>query len=747
MLPLLLLACAAAPAPVPAEPPGPPTLPGPVSPDPLPAPPAPPDPLPPGALQDVDAFLSRHAPRPLPALGFDPAKAKYLDTVVTGLGLTPGERARIERDGVVVTRPPTNAYTYAGLYRSIYGHDLPVLITVESVWFAYQDSYARALRTVQTDVVRPSLSRALGKLRAGLSSVPAASRADLDVLLTVAAVLDADPPGYGEPVVPIPAGEAANQAEVDRVLALVGGEVDVVDTLFGRERSLALSRLAAQRAEEDAPRQLWRTVAWLQTARFVLVEDGAPVDRETSDALALSALVSRTGADRDLAEIDRLLRAVLSEREGIGPDDVATWLPTSRAKDAAGAARELLGAYPGRSRVRAVQSLAAAPADGPRPSPLTFSLLPARYTLDGEVLTAVIDDAVRFDGQPVHRPTPDPLDVLFALGNDDVAPLLAAELRTRPYHQALAGQRARLDGLAPAAWQADVHARWLDALRSLDDADARRPAAFDGASGRLRVAQAQLVAWTWLRSDHALFAEEGGSEGGCSFPDIYVDPYPETWRRLGALARSSAALFRSVDPTGTAPEVAALERVGVEAARLAAAADALLDTGHVPAATGRHLRDFIVKEHEYEPTVINGWYASLFAGEAWDAGYDHGPRAQARVSRGASVGAPSPSLYVGAGPLELLVVTVDTAHGPTAFVGPVQAFRQYLGDGPPPERWGEPDPWTEPGWLAPLRAESTETEWKLPPRDKFTVDFDRDGEVGPTLPPAPGLLPPPAPSP
>lgn len=261
MLPLLLLACAPAPAPVPT---GPPALPEPLS-EPLFAPPAPSDQpaaLPPGALQDVDAFLARHAPPPSPQLGFDPAKAKYLDTLVTGLGLTPAERARIERDGIVVTRPPTNEYTYAGLYRSIYGHDLPVLITVESVWFAYQDSYARALRKVQGDVVRPSLSRALGKLRAGLPSVPAASRADLDVLLTVAAVLDADPPAYGDPVVPIPAGEAANQAEVDRVLALVAGEVDVVDTLFGRERSLALSRLAPQRAEEDGPRQLWRTVAW-----------------------------------------------------------------------------------------------------------------------------------------------------------------------------------------------------------------------------------------------------------------------------------------------------------------------------------------------------------------------------------------------------------------------------------------------------------------------------------------------------
>lgn len=703
----------------------------------------------PAAAADVDAFLARHAPPSSPPLGFDPSQAKYLDTVVAGLGLTPAERARITTDGMVVTRPASGAYSYAGLYRSIYGHDLPVLITIESVWFAYQDSYERALRKVQGDVIRPSLSRAIGKLRAGLSTVPAGSRGDLDVLLTVAAVLNADPPAYGDPVVPVPAGEPGNQAEVDRVLGLVAEKTDVVDTLFGRERSLPLSRLAPRQADEDSPKELWRTVSWLQTARFVLVEDDAPIDRETSDALALSALAGRTGADRDLAVIDRFLRAVLRERQGIGPDDVSAWLPSSRAKDAAGAARELLAAYPGRSRVRAVQSLAAAPADRPRVAPLTFSLVPARYTPDSEVFTAVTNDAVRFDGVVVDRPTPDPLDILFALGNDAVSPLLADELRTRPYHQALEGQRARLDAVPSADWQADIHSRWLDTIRSLQHVDARRPAVFDSTAGRLRLAQAQLVAWTWLRSDHALFAEEAGNEGGCSFPDIYVDPYPGTWRKLGALAHASAALFRSVDREGTAGEIAALERVAVEAAGLADAADALLDTGHLPPKVGAHLHDFIVEEHQYEPTVINGWYASLFAGGgSWFAGYFDTPDVRTRVFRGASVGEPSPSLYVGAGALELLVVTVNTGHGPTAFVGPVQAFETYLGDGPPPDGWGEPSPWTEPSWLSPLRAESRATEWKLPARDKFTVDFDQDGEaVVPTPAAAPTSGGTPGPSP
>lgn len=736
MLAVLLLACGTAPLDLPAadRPPereavSPAAASPAASPEDLTAPPAPaatpPAPLTPwstAATADVNAFLARHAPVPAPPLDHDPATAKYLDILVTGLGLTANERAQIARDGMVVTRSPQQIGSHAQLYRALYGHDLPVLITLDSVWFAYQDSYESGLRQVQSHMVRPRLSAAIGKLRAGLPSVPEASRADIDVLLTIAAALEADSPRYGDPPVPVLAGVSANQPEVDRVLALIKGQTDVIDELFGRERSLPLSRLRAQREHDDSSSKLWKAATWLQTARFVLIEDGAPIPRETADALALSALVQRTGADKDLAAIEKFLDAVLGLREGLAPDDVRAWSTGSHATEPAAAAIELAARFPNRTRLRSVQPLSTPPADRPRAFPLTFSLIPARYTPDGEVFTAVTNDAVRFDGTIVDRPTPSPLDVLFALGNDAVGPLLAEELRARPYHQQLEVQRARFDGMSAADWQTDIHTRWLDVIRSSNIPDARRPPVFDSMAGRLRLAQTQLAAWTWLRADHAMFAEETGDEGGCSFPDIYVDPYPETWRKLGRLARTSAALFRAVDNEGAAAQIAALERVAKEASGLADAADSLLETGHLTASMGKHLNDFIVEEHQYSPTVYTGWYADLFATE----GYFNGPGVSTRVFRGS--GGASPSLYVGVTDVEFLIVTVKTGHGATAFAGPVQGFGTYTGDGPPANGYGDPSPWTEPAWLVPLRAEPRETEWRIPPRDAFTVDFPPDAD-------------------
>lgn len=697
---------------------------------------APPTSVAPAADPEVEAFLQRHTPAPPRPLDHDPASARYLDAMVTKLRLTPAERAQLARDGLVVTRP-TTGYSYAELYRGVFGRDLPVLITIDSVWFAYQQGYSTALRQLESDALHPRLMAVVGRLRDAIPTAPAGTRADLDVLLTVAAALGADPPGYGEQALPVVAADPANQAEVDRVFALARAEVDVVGTLFGRERSLALSRLRPQGLYVEGGQEWWRVVAWLQTARFVLVEDDVANAQETSDALALAGLVQSTGASVELGVIEDFLDAVLGQREGIAPDDVNTWLGSNAAGAPEESALGLKRAFPDRSRVRSVQSLEAAPSDRPRSPAFTFSLLPARSTLDGEVLSAVTNDAVRYHDAAVDRPVPSPLDVLFALGNDGVTEWLAPEVRAHPYHTQLEAQRARVDGAGESTWTGDIHHRWLGVIRSLNQSDSRRPPVFDSALGRRRLAQTQLVAWTWLRHDHALFAEEASPEGGCSYPDVYVDPYPGAWRQLADLAEASAALFAQVSPppapSGYAPggeQIRALLAISREARGLADAAESLLATGHVPAATGRHLKDFIVKEQEYGAPDYSGWYASLFAPHA----YLDDPRATTRVFRGASVGGAPDSMYVAAAGTEMLVVTIQTGHGPTAFAGPVQSFRSYVGDAPPVEPeadWDSkkgwiprgPSPWTEPPWLAPLRAEPEGDAWKLPSRDKFTVDF------------------------
>ncbi len=679
-----------------------------------------------------DQFLARHAVAN-PPLDHDPNAARYLDDIVKKLNLTAAERARVTTTGLVVTRHPAGSGSHAELYRGIYGRDLPVIITLDSVWFAFQEAYLDALGRIEVGALQPRLLGAIDKMRVALPTFESASKADIDVLLAVARALGTPTEAYDEPPhVPVTV-DPANQAESDRLLALALAETDGATQLWGRDRYVAFSRLTPQgRYVYVGDREWWRMVAWLQVARFVLVEDGQPYGGDTRAALALTDLARRAGAARDLQVIEDTLAALVGPAEGVTVGDLLPWRAEHPGQAPREAAIALAAAFGDRNRIRAEQSLATPPqADAPRPMATTFSLFPGRFTLDGHVLTNTTHDRV------TDRRYPSPLDVMFTLGSDEAAALLAPELAT---HVGLGAQlealRTAQGSLPDAWWRGDVHHRWLDAIRTSNEPDPRRPPAFQGEAGRRRLLQTQLVAWTWLRSDHALYAEESSEEGACSFPDVYVDPYPEVWRAVAELSRHTAATVRKVGKKNSwmASDAKLLDRIAKEADGLAAASESLLTTGHLDDATAEHLRAFIVSPLQYGAFNYSGWYPELFA----KGGYLAEPLVETRLFRGTRPAGAPRSLWIRSGSPALMVVTVNTGHGPTAFVGPVGTFATYVGAQTPKE----PDPvynakldtdvpgtspWTEPDWAVGLRAEP-EGRWSIPRKDKFTaVEESGDG--------------------
>ena len=50
----------------------------------------------------------------------------------------------------------------------------------------------------------------------------------------------------------------------------------------------------------------------------------------------------------------------------------------------------------------------------------------------------------------------------------------------------------------------------------------------------------QLASWAQLRHDNLLYAKPSYSGGvSCSFPEAYVEPFPEFYGRLAAFARNN----------------------------------------------------------------------------------------------------------------------------------------------------------------------------------------------------------------
>ena len=62
----------------------------------------------------------------------------------------------------------------------------------------------------------------------------------------------------------------------------------------------------------------------------------------------------------------------------------------------------------------------------------------------------------------------------------------------------------------------------------------------------------QLASWAELRHDTILYAKQSYTSGiMCSFPDVFVDPYPALYERLVKFAERGTALVGALDVGAT----------------------------------------------------------------------------------------------------------------------------------------------------------------------------------------------------
>src|SRR5262249_55646388 len=89
---------------------------------------------------------------------------------------------------------------------------------------------------------------------------------------------------------------------------------------------------------------------------------------------------------------------------------------------------------------------------------------------------------------------------------------------------------------------------WLGTLRALSTPAAEAPPVVRSDAWGRRVLASQLASWAELRHDNVLYAKQSYTAGiECSYPDVYVDPYPAVWQRPAKYADLGQALMGSLD--------------------------------------------------------------------------------------------------------------------------------------------------------------------------------------------------------
>jgi hypothetical protein len=636
----------------------------------------------------VRALRLRRAPDAPPR--FDPTAVDHFARVQKELQLTPAELALYRRTGVVGIDDGEHV-SMAAAYLEIYAHDLPVLITSDSILHALHRSFDTILTTVELETLLPALKTLLGALHAALPAVAGTADAsfedsarDVDLYLTVSRKLLGEDPN--EPI----ESRLGQGAGVEAILKAVARQhLDETMSLYGAAREIDWSQFKPRGHYAANPilSRYFQAMMWLGRADlgFTLAPDGAgpDPDRQFRDAALLAALLAHTGQMGRLAQLERLVQFFVGESDDSGPAEMVAALGAASVReprdlaapgtlDRLRAALARTGTHHQKIRSQIIWTDPRAGREAPLPD--VFQLFGQRFVIDSFVLSKVVYDTVPAPPSVPPRLMPSGLDVLAALGNDEAVALLEPEITRHRYAGQMLAVRRYVERQPAPRWEGTIYNIWLSALAALDDRPegTRFPEVMRGRAWQTKQLSTQLASWAELRHDTILYAKQSYTSGIlCEYPAGYVEPYPAFFTRMARFAE--LASIQLADQRSALPALASfLERFAALTTRLAKLAQKELDGQPFNDDERGFIKDIISVSWRGGgcggPTpVYSGWYPDLiYLGrpDAWEP-------VIADVHTDPNTG---DVLEVGTGDAKLLVVAVDNGADRAAYVGPVSSF-------------------------------------------------------------------------
>ena len=667
----------------------------------------------------------------------------YLDSIQDKYSLTASELNLMEKNGFMVTE--RIAYTSFGrALHDMYAKDLPVFVTTDAVLYAMHKSYDDILMVVEQRVLLPGIESILSSL---YNSMPAlAASYDEGASLLDSALHDVDL--YVTMALSLAENEKksphlVSAGLIDTVWDAVAGEQMAFMPLFSKtERKIDFSQFTVRGHYTRTPSlgNYFKAMTWLGRIDFWLTlpeykkEQWDPSDprRMSMGACLLNELIDRASVRGKIAEIDRMLALLVGESDDLTPAELLDITERSHVTDASALLadtiydvfRKTLVDDPRSEQKILSDFIVMNGADSvPDTLPVSFKILGQRFIVDSYILGNVVYDRIVHNGTKILRMMPDPLDAMYALGNDDALPLLKSDLERYPYGAQLNNLRYLVDAYEPDFWNRSLYNTWLQAIRLLKPDDERTgvPLFMKTTAWHQEKLNTQLAAWSEIRHDNLLYAKQsytGGSE--CSFPHSYIEPYPEFYRQIGCFADNAAACFPDgVSLSGIRTYFENLKSVMCRLDTLAQkelSGTAFSDSDKV------FLQKMLFIETGSGAPPFSGWYADMFYNKevVEDSDYviadvhtqptDEGGNVVGRV------------LHVATGKINLgvfIAPSPSNGFAPMAYAGPVFSYYEKITN--------DFERLTDESWAASIRKDS------LPRRPDWVNLFlaDNTGEAMP----------------
>jgi hypothetical protein len=640
-----------------------------------------------------------------PASFFD---ALYADSVQKYYAFNESELELLGKHSFMVS-DRVRYKNFGEAFYTIYKRDLPVYISSDAILHALHMSYSEILINIEQYELLPRLTALLTGLHDALADLEQIYAAvpdmreplrDVDLYFTIPLLLLAEPaaPRYVENIDAVAALMNMIEMELPAAYPLFIPDAIPID----RDIDFSQFTPRGHYTQHEELTRYFQAMMWLGRTELYLVvpksQEYNQLSEEERDAIgsrqtAASYLIAEAltyGNNRQyLEEMNGIVTFLVGESDNVAAEHLLLLKEKTGFEHAASLLeintyrlfKEALESEPFARQKILSQMLRSDPFSPDKIEPASaFLLFGQRFIIDSFVMGSVV-----FDKVPTGRMLPKSADVLFAMGNNDALTVLENDLITYEYAPNLAALRYLIDLYEQDFWSMSLFNLWLNSIRQLNPPADRSPLPrfMQTEAWSNKSMTTQLASWAQLRHDNLLYGKQSYTGMPiCSYPQSYVEPVPEFFQAVTALAAAARDAFNAIDGISQYTRdwiIGYFERLVPITHRLGVIAQKQIDGVDASPEEKAFLRQMLHISEECG-SDFTGWFADLFIGG------DHAALKQDYIVADVHT---SPAdefgvlvgwvLHVGTGPLNLAVLTAELGDGNTyAFVGPVMSYYEHV---------------------------------------------------------------------
>jgi len=635
--------------------------------------------------------------------------ALFKEAVMQKYSLTNFEIDRIRNNGFVVTERLAEQSFFEQL-RTIYHADLPVFISTDAILHAFHRSYDAILKDCEIGFIIPKLQELFAGIKGSFpmlenryvnNTIMEQRLKDLDFYVTVPAKLldNSIQPYFLE-----------NSAKVDSFITYVYAEMpEEINFLSTKPRKIDFSQFKPRGHYTDIQHPIlakyFRAMMWLGRIELYLISPKGVVETPTFNDVQRQIIISylmleaiENNNQTTYQNIEEIVRFFVGYQDNVTlnhlqelrtelnfnnsnyfTDSINTVTFQNALAQKSYAAQMILS-----------QMLTSNGISGDSIKPASaFMLYGQRFVVDSYVTGNVVYDKIRYNNTPIRRMLPNPLDVLFALGNDAALQLLQSEIEQYKYAQNLGSVRYMIDSYQQDFWQFSFYNSWLAAIKALNPPDRNKrdelPLFMRTGAYWQQKMNTQLGSWAELRHDNLLYAKQ--SYTGipiCSYPYSYVEPFPDFYKSLKTISDLTITAFNEFNLS----QFYAKDRIIQYFSNFKSSCDTLeiisqkeLENQSLSSQEIGFLTRMMRYNNQGCSVGYDGWYSAMY--------YDNGSldglidpnyivadyHTSPADENGAIVGYVK---HAGTGKVDLLITAITMPDGNNvAFVGPTYSFYDY----------------------------------------------------------------------